>query len=496
MLDEADLSARIQEVFDRFDRDGGGSLDRNEMTNVFKTLSSSFTPKQINVFVKQLAGSDGEVSHAEMMAWIKAGSEESKEVLAVIVKETGDAMANCVREVFQRFDSDGGGVLDREELSRVFRTLDSAFTIKDIDALVKDVDRGGDGKVSQKEFIAWLKKGSDWAKSVNKAITRETGGARDAKIKKAFDKYDRTGDGSLDIEELRQTLKVLGSFSSDEVQKVCIDLDKSKDGEIDYQEFAKWVKSGLGSKEIMKAKAILAPSDSDGLEGTYYNFCGAGHADMDGKSFKKLCTDCELIDKKFPATSVDLIFQDNRVKPKSKKTLDFIQFEIALEILAEKKGLGKADVRNQVVMTGGPRIVATQHKAMNFTAPGERSQSGKKPKRSASERRIAAILKAPLNETPGAETWRKDVDNSQLWRVFGLDSRAGQTLKRIYTPNYIPPASPKGRPVSALSNSSGNATFLTKSMSLSDVAKMQGGGAARPTGLASGGGSLISGSGY
>jgi len=331
--------------------------------------------------------------------------------------------------------------------------------------------------VSQKEFIAWLKRGSDWAKSVNKALAKETGGARDQRIKKAFQKYDATGDGSLDIEELRKTLKVLGSFSNDEVTKVCADLDKSKDGEISYDEFAKWIKSGLGSKEVMKAKAILAPSNSDGLEGVFYNFCGAGHADMDGKSFKKLCIDTELTDKKFNATQVDLIFQDNRVKPKTKKTIDFIQFEVALEILAEKKGHAKADVRNQVLMSGGPKIVATATKAMKFVAPGERPQSGKKPKRTASERRIAAILKAPLNETPGAETWRRDVDNTQLWKVFGLDSKAGQTLKRIYTPNYAP-VSPKGRPMSALSaNSSVNATFLTKSMSLPDIAKSQGGGA-------------------
>ena len=33
----------------------------------------------------------------------------------------------------------------------------------------------------------------------------------------------------------------------------------------------------------MKAKAILAPADNDGLEAVFYNFCGVGHSDMDGK---------------------------------------------------------------------------------------------------------------------------------------------------------------------------------------------------------------------
>ena len=33
----------------------------------------------------------------------------------------------------------------------------------------------------------------------------------------------------------------------------------------------------------MKAKAILAPADNDGLEAVFYNFCGVGYSDMDGK---------------------------------------------------------------------------------------------------------------------------------------------------------------------------------------------------------------------
>lgn len=99
-------------------------------------------------------------------------------------------------------------------------------------------------------------------------MARETGGARDERIKKArsgrtpiihlsvgssvgvfeghllleaFAVYDATGDGSLNIEELRKALKarwvhaymgryaqVLGTFSEEEVKKVCADLDKSK----------------------------------------------------------------------------------------------------------------------------------------------------------------------------------------------------------------------------------------------------------------------------
>eukprot|EP00930_Biecheleria_cincta_P089456 TRINITY_DN78765_c0_g1_i1.p1 TRINITY_DN78765_c0_g1~~TRINITY_DN78765_c0_g1_i1.p1 ORF type:complete len:520 (+),score=98.53 TRINITY_DN78765_c0_g1_i1:30-1562(+) len=485
VVDEQDLATRIQDVFNRFDRDGGGLLDKIELTSVFRTLSPSFTAKQIQLFVKQLdRGGDGSVSHPEFMAWIKAGSDEAQEFFKILLKETGAAMSNRVREVFQRFDTDGGGYLDPDELARVFGTLDSNFTIANIDALVKELDSGGDGRVSQREFMTWLKRGSDWAKTVTRAIARETGQAREERIRKAFDKYDYTGDGSLDIEELGKALKVLGSFSNDEVKKVCADLDKSKDGVISFQEFASWIKSGSGQKEVQKAKSILAPSDSDGLEAVFYNFCGAGHADMDSKSFKRILTDCNLLDKNLDATSVDLIFSETRVRARGQKNgIDFFQFEVALEFIAEKKGVSKAAIRTPILLQGSPKHSGAAHAldAPKFAIPGEGAhRAGKKHKRSASEKRIDAILKAPLNEVEGQETWRNTVDNSQLWKVFGLDSRAGRTLKRIYNPvpmvampkkrsgGQLPGLGSPARPSSALS-ASGSGVFLTRTVSLPQI---------------------------
>lgn len=426
-VDDHGLAQRIQQVFDRFDKDGGGSLDRTELQSVFKTLCPSFTSKQITQYVHELdRGGDGSVSHSEFIHWIKNGSGAATEVYKMILKETGDAMSARVREVFQRFDSDGGGYLDRDELARVFRTLNSDFTFKDVDVLCKDLDRGGDGKVSHKEFLHWLKKGNDLTQAVTRAILRETGEARDERIKKAFQTYDATGDGSLNIEELRKALKVLGTFSEDEVKKICADLDKSKDGEVSYAEFAAWIKAGHGPKEAMKAKAILAPADNDGLEAVFYNFCGVGHSDMDGKGFKKLCQDCSLMDKKLDTTTVDLIFADNRVKPRGTNRIDFYQFEIALELVAEKKAVSKTDVRSAMIAQGTPKTVnATSTNPTLKARPKDNA-------RLVSEKRIAAILRRSPREL-GKNSWKKEIDNTELWKVFGLDSKAGRILKRVYT---------------------------------------------------------------
>lgn len=165
------------------------------------------------------------------------------------------------------------------------------------------------------------------------------------------------------------------------------------------------IKAGHGPKEAMKAKAILAPADNDGLEAVFYNFCGVGHSDMDGKGFKKLCQDCSLMDKKLDTTTVDLIFADNRVKPRGMNRIDFYQFEIALELVAEKKVLPKIEVRTAMITQGTPKTVATSTKPTLKVKKVDNA-------RLISEKRIAAILRRSPREL-GKDSWKKEVDNKE-----------------------------------------------------------------------------------
>ena len=49
---------------------------------------------------------------------------------------------------------------------------------------------------------------------------------------------------------------------------------------------------------------------------------------MEGKSFAKFCKDSKLVDKKFSATDVDLLFA--KVKGKTERRITFEQFNTAL----------------------------------------------------------------------------------------------------------------------------------------------------------------------
>jgi len=67
-----------------------------------------------------------------------------------------------VNATFREFDIDGDGCISREELSLVFKLLDSTYwSDRRIDKLLDIIDTNNDGKILFEEFMAWLHKGQD-----------------------------------------------------------------------------------------------------------------------------------------------------------------------------------------------------------------------------------------------------------------------------------------------------------------------------------------------
>jgi len=67
-------------------------------------------------------------------------------------------MSDEMRVVFNTFDTDGSGFLDRNELANAFNNFRGGLTAEEIDQLIADADTNGDGKVSFEEFVALVNK--------------------------------------------------------------------------------------------------------------------------------------------------------------------------------------------------------------------------------------------------------------------------------------------------------------------------------------------------
>lgn len=108
-----------------------------------------------------------------------------------------------------------------------------------------------------------------------------------------------------------------------------------------------------------------SPSESStdsALWDTFRAFSGPSN-DMDGKHFAKLCKDCELLDKSFTGTDVDIVFAKAM---KGRRRVSWSSFEDLLGLVAERKGITHAAILSLVSKSRGPILHGTCPETVRF----------------------------------------------------------------------------------------------------------------------------------
>ena len=131
-------------------------------------------------------------------------------------------------------DLNGDGDISVEELETLLRSLKTRLrmTDKDIKKLLNDFDQNGDGTVDLHEFMTMIHSGNK-RDCIQKALIQRSG------IRKAFEKYDRDGNGIITRDEFKKVVedKYQAELSSNQVDALMVQADINKDGRIDYEEF-------------------------------------------------------------------------------------------------------------------------------------------------------------------------------------------------------------------------------------------------------------------
>ena len=63
--------------------------------------------------------------------------------------------ANSLRALFDELDLDGGGTLDREEVSHLANKLGKPLSIEALDSAMSEMDKDGGGEIDFDEFALW-----------------------------------------------------------------------------------------------------------------------------------------------------------------------------------------------------------------------------------------------------------------------------------------------------------------------------------------------------
>jgi len=118
-------------------------------------------------------------------------------------------------------------------------------------------------------------------------------------------------------------------------------------------------RGGCGRGPQWTMAAPLSQEDEAALIDVFDAFCGieAHKGQMDGRQFAKMTRDTKILDKKFTSIDVDIIFA--KVKDKSMRRIDFMQFVRAVDQIAALKKTGFSDLVGKLASAGGPKIGGT-----------------------------------------------------------------------------------------------------------------------------------------
>jgi Ca2+-binding EF-hand superfamily protein len=177
-----------------------------------------------------------------------------------LMKESGSSKE--VDALFAELDSDGGGDLDLQEITKA---------LKDLRLKAKEVAAAG---VVAKEQAAFWKQRAEQTRAAAATVTLYEEGIKELAVAKEptaavklsailvkknlkpadiLTQWDTDGGGSVGFDEFSKNLFKLGlDTTSEELMKVFTTLDKSGDGELDMEELRSAIKSLVGACEEAK----------------------------------------------------------------------------------------------------------------------------------------------------------------------------------------------------------------------------------------------------
>jgi len=163
---------------------------------------------------------------------LQSAARLKKVALQVMVGQFTQDEIGSLREVFNTLDSNGDGMLTVEEMRDGLSQAGLTEIPADLQQAIENIDLDGNDRIDYSEFLS-------------AALEKKHYMQEDA-CWKAFNFFDRDGDGTISLEELRQALnsgRLEHEVSEEIVEQALREVDQNGDGLIDFQEFMHMMKS-------------------------------------------------------------------------------------------------------------------------------------------------------------------------------------------------------------------------------------------------------------
>ncbi|KAA8541384.1 hypothetical protein F0562_025346 [Nyssa sinensis] len=135
------------------------------------------------------------------------------------------SMMEELEQVFKTCDADGDGNISPSELVAIMRKVGSEPTEEQVQLIMAEYDRNGDGLIDFNEFMELNTKGFDSDEFLKV-------------LKSAFSIYDVDKDGFISANELQKTYLSLGkNHSMEDCKRMISAVDSDGDGMVNFEEF-------------------------------------------------------------------------------------------------------------------------------------------------------------------------------------------------------------------------------------------------------------------
>ncbi|KAK1329575.1 hypothetical protein QTO34_009757 [Cnephaeus nilssonii] len=138
----------IRQAFDLFDTDATGTIDVKELKVAMRALG--FEPKKEEI-KKMIGDIDKEGT----------GKMNFNDFLTVMTQKMCEKdTKEEILKAFKLFDDDETGTISFNNLKRVAKELGENLTDEELQEMIDEADRDGDGEVNEQEFLRIMKKTS------------------------------------------------------------------------------------------------------------------------------------------------------------------------------------------------------------------------------------------------------------------------------------------------------------------------------------------------
>ncbi|KAL9138923.1 centrin [Amphidinium carterae] len=133
-----------QKAFDLFDTDGSGEIDAKEL-KVMRALGFEPKKEEIQKMISDVDDDGGSIGYDEFLKMMTH---------KILNRDPKDE----ILKAFRLFDDDETGKISFKNLKRVAKELGERMTDEELQEMIDEADRDGDGEVNEEEFLRIMKK--------------------------------------------------------------------------------------------------------------------------------------------------------------------------------------------------------------------------------------------------------------------------------------------------------------------------------------------------